>query len=161
MSSILSFNQYKNHKRSQISHSGPLSMDCGMFWPVNGAPRRLTCVLHTSQYCLILPGCSLRSVRHCRHSRWARLPQMKHSRGAGSGRRDSLRWLHASANCTFKNQTLCEFWPVCPLLTFVYKVSDVKLRGGNDMRKHLVLASKSGHLNYEAGRNLRTNYKKK
>lgn len=29
------------------------------------------------------------------------------------------------------------------------------------MREHLVLASESGHLNYEAGWNLRTNYKKK
>lgn len=47
MSRILSFNQYKNHKQSQISHSGPLSMDCGMFWPVNGAPPEAhLCVAH-------------------------------------------------------------------------------------------------------------------
>lgn len=48
MGSMLSFNQYKNRKPSQISHSGTLSLDCGMFWPVNGGPtpEAHLCVAH-------------------------------------------------------------------------------------------------------------------
>lgn len=46
-------------------------------------PWASTCELQVEQYCLILPGCSLRSGKHWRHSCSADCPQMKHSRWAG------------------------------------------------------------------------------
>lgn len=69
--------------------------------------RCTTCVLQVLQYCLILPGWSLWSIRHWTHSCSARWPHRKHSRGAATKNRRSMKdiasetiqYLHPQNKC--------------------------------------------------------------
>lgn len=110
---------------------------------------RSTCELQIEQYCLILPGCSLRSGKHWRHSCSADCPQMKHSRWAGADTHGQkvIQLILSSYYATCESS-----W----LLTVVQKIRDVKLRGGNDVREHLVLVTKSRHLHHQTRWHLRT-----
>lgn len=77
-------NFQKKKRKKEIIMSVPLLMNVLVIWGLckDSIVLEFTWVLQVEQYCLILPGKSLRSLKHWAHSCWASCPQMKHSLGS-------------------------------------------------------------------------------
>lgn len=121
--------------------------------------RFSTCVLQVEQYCLILPGWSLWSIRHWSHSYSARWPHRKHSRGAARENRRGIRAILSVTVQYLPPQNKCYqeeiSFGMLVKLTTIQDICDVQLCWGNDFREHLELLSKSWHLNYKTRWNLK------